>query len=94
MSAFVFKSAEVQQIATKIEGLKDEVKQILDIDLTNHMIELTNVWKSNAATNYDKQFQEIKARFVDFYNAIEYMHQSINDVTTALNVTDEANNVG
>lgn len=94
MSAFIFKSADVQQIATKIEELKEDIKKILDTDLTNEMQNLQSVWKSNAATNYDKQFQEIKAQFINFYNAIEYMHQSINDVTAALNKTDEANNVG
>ncbi len=93
MASFVFQSAEVQGIAQQIEQLGNEIKELLDGTLTNQMAELQNVWKSNAATAYNKQFQDIKANFVTFYNAIQNMSDSINAVSSALNRTDEANNV-
>lgn len=93
MSAFKFNSVNVHAKADEIKALGEEVKKILDIDLPNAMTELQNVWKSNAATEYKKQFETIKAEFYKFYNAIQNMSDSIIAVETALNTTDEANNV-
>lgn len=94
MSSFVFQSAQVQSIAREIEALGEEIKQILDSNLTNEMINLQDAWKSNAATAYNNQFQEIKSKFQMFYNSIREMSESINAVSNALNQTDEANNIG
>ena len=93
MASFRFESQEVQAKAEDIEKLGGEIKELLDGTLTNQMTELTNVWKSNAATSYNKQFQDIKADFVKFYKAIQNMSDAINAVSAAYNKTDEANNV-
>lgn len=93
MSNFVFQSSQVQSIAKEIESLGEEIRQILEVKLTNNMMSLQEAWKSNAATAYNKQFEDIKANFKTFYNAIQEMSNSINAVSVALNQTDEANNV-
>ena len=93
MASFRFESQEVQAEAADIEKLGGEIKELLDGKLTNQMADLQKEWKSNAAAAYARQFENIKANFVKFYEAIQNMSDAINAASAAYNKTDEANNV-
>ena len=77
-------------IADEIKKLADEVNSLLDGDFTSAMNSLGGVWQSDAAEQATAKFNQLKAKFPEFYASLKSYSKYIEDTVEQYKAVDTA----